>query len=126
VFRSGFIVLAAIWLALPVSSLTAFGQEGNGLAIDVVSVDSSRFPGLSVVVNVLDDKGRPVPGLTNVSFGATLDSQPVTVDGLSPSFTRRSASRLSSPSTPAAAWLAHLSAAIGARVRQRPGVTQWR
>jgi len=81
-FRKASIAVAAVWLAVFASSLSAVAQDGSGLAIDVVSVDSSRFPSVSTVVNVLDAKGRPVPGLTNNSFTATVDGQPAAIEGL--------------------------------------------
>jgi VWFA-related protein len=82
VLRIASIGAAAIWLAAFASSLTAGAQEGSGVAVDIASVDSSRFPSLSAVVNVLDAKGRPVAGLDTGSFGATVDGQPATVEGL--------------------------------------------
>ena len=81
-FRKASIAVAAIWLAAFASSLSAVAQQGDGLAIDVASVDGSRFPGVSAVVNVLDAKGRPVPGLSNESFSATVDGRPATIEGL--------------------------------------------
>jgi VWFA-related protein len=83
-FRKASIAAAAVWLAAFASGLAAMAQEANGPAIDVASVDTSRFPTVSAVVNVLDAKGRPIAGLSASTFSATVDGQPATIEGLQP------------------------------------------
>ena len=80
--RIASIAAAAVGIAAFASSLTAGAQEANGVTVDVASVDGSRFPSLSAVVNVLDAKGRPVAGLDTASFSATIDGRPAIVEGL--------------------------------------------
>ena len=80
--RIASIAAAAVGIAAFASSLTAGAQEANGVTVDVASVDGSRFPSLSAVVNVLDAKGRPVAGLDTASFSATIDGRAATVEGL--------------------------------------------
>ncbi len=64
------------------SSLLADAQESPSLTADLASVDSSHYPNLSAVVNVVDNNGRPVPALASDSFSATVDGQPAHVQGV--------------------------------------------
>jgi VWFA-related protein len=65
--------LIAIWLGglallLPAPAAVAIDE----LTIDIASLDDSQFPTLSAVINVLDAGGRPVSGLQQGSFRATI------------------------------------------------------
>ncbi len=55
--------------------------QGEGLTVDVVSVDDGGYPTLRAVVTVAQD-GAALPGLAANAFSATLGGQPLPVIGL--------------------------------------------
>jgi VWFA-related protein len=81
--RKASITVVTVWL-LAFACGGAHADDNTSLRIDVASVDSSAFPELSAVVDVLDANGRPVSGLDAASFAATVDGSPARVDSLQP------------------------------------------
>ena len=81
-FRTASITIAAfLLLALGCGSASA---DDSTLHVDIASVDSSAFPNLSAVVNVLDANGRPVSGLDASAIQATVDGKPAAVEQVQP------------------------------------------
>lgn len=70
-----FMALAALICAL--QSTAAVG--GEELAVDIASLDPHGSGGVIAVVSVVDSSGRPVLGLTNDNFAASVGGTPVSI-----------------------------------------------
>ncbi len=81
-FRSASITTAVISL-LALACAGAHADDSK-LHVDIASVDSSAFPSVSAVVNVLDANGRPIPGLDASAIQASVDGKPATIEEVQP------------------------------------------
>lgn len=80
--RSASITITAVsLLALVCAGASA---DDSKLHVDIASVDSSAFPSLSAVVNVLDANGLPVAGLDLSAMQASVDYKPATIEAAQP------------------------------------------
>jgi Ca-activated chloride channel family protein len=68
-------------LVLMLLLLTALPAAAQAPGPRVTQVDSSRYPDVTLYVNVLDASGQPMGGLTARDFAVSEDGQPVEITG---------------------------------------------
>lgn len=70
---------ALLWLSLLLISPFAAPAhaQGGGAIVTINQVGSDLFPTVTAYVNVTDESGLPVTGLTNEAFQVTEDGQPI-------------------------------------------------
>lgn len=71
-------VAALAAIALPWAAPAVAGPPAT-LAVEVISVDDSRFPEVTAVVNVLDEANRPIIGLTAADMLAEEGGEPAAI-----------------------------------------------
>jgi VWFA-related protein len=77
--------VAVLWLALlgRVAAVIAQGNDQGGAQASVVSVDSSQFPTLTLMLSVVDANGQPVRGLTPAAISVREDQTDAEVTSVS-------------------------------------------
>ncbi len=80
--RIASIVAAACLLC--VLNSTSGEADASQIHLDIASVDTSAFPSVSAVINVLDANGQPVSGLDASVIQATVDGKPADVTQVQP------------------------------------------
>ena len=81
-FGRAAVAVACLWLAILAPDSAATAQQGEGATVDVAAVDSNNYPNLTAAVNVLDARGRPLPGLAATDFAASIDGKQATIDSV--------------------------------------------